>query len=142
MNNSLCDRRCIMNKISLLLKMNKPIYFSFYHKPRKQPLHKNYISRQITPFYKQARNLWGYGLSHPPPLKICHSQGKNSSSIYLCRATYWTQDHVINNCYTNRAKIKHCGQPAYYGSHFCRAKLLTLPTYIEVMSLSASPEDS
>jgi len=77
MNNSFCVRRCIMNKISLLLKMNKPIYFSFYHKPRKQPLHKNYISRQITPFYKQARNLWGYGVSHPPPpLKFCHFAGQ------------------------------------------------------------------
>ena len=56
--------------------------------------------------HTQGRNIKGYdgGWPTPQPWKFAVSQGKNGSTVYFCRATYWTQDHYwkINKNVTDR----------------------------------------
>jgi len=85
--------------------------------------------------------VWG---ESPPPTFENLPSRRAKTAVQYTYAGQLTGSRTMwsTNATKNRAKIKHRGQLAYYRSHFCRAKLLTLPTYIEVMSLPASPEDS
>ena len=85
----------------LELSTNRERYASFYRQIRKSLIPSTPPTSTLP--CNQGRNLKGlWEVSHPPTLKTCHSQGKNSITMYFRRTTYLTQDHLTNYCYLNK----------------------------------------